>query len=174
MRVAALIVLALASCDREERRFEEFPAAAHAAGYTPMTPLHAGFPPTAVRAPAGYDENAWAVSEGKVLYRAFNCNGCHAHGGGDIGPPLMDADWIYGSDPMNIFDTIVEGRPNGMPSFRGKIAHRDVWKLVAYVRSMSGLVPDDAASARDDHLHAVPSPQVSDEPERAREEAPHP
>ena len=37
---------------------------------------------------------AWHVSEGKRLYDGFNCTGCHAYGGGDIGPPLMDDQWI--------------------------------------------------------------------------------
>ena len=34
---------------------------------------------------------------GRRLYDAFNCVGCHAHGGGGIGPPLMDDKWIYGT-----------------------------------------------------------------------------
>ena len=33
----------------------------------------------------------------------------------------MDREWIYGGQPANIFATIVEGRPNGMPSWRGRI-----------------------------------------------------
>src|SRR5689334_2564830 len=46
-----------------------------------------------------YQGNAYALSQGKHLFEWFNCVGCHAHGGGAIGPPLMDADWIYGSAP---------------------------------------------------------------------------
>jgi cytochrome c oxidase cbb3-type subunit 3 len=65
----------------------------------------------------------------------------------------MDDQWIYGSEPENIFASIVEGRPNGMPSFRGKIPALQVWQLTAYVRSVGGLVPKDAASARSDHMH---------------------
>ena len=68
----------------------------------------------------------------------MNCTGCHAHGGGAIGPPLMDDSWIYGSHPDQIFATIVEGRPNGMPSFRGKLPDYEIWQLAAYVRSLSG------------------------------------
>jgi cytochrome c oxidase cbb3-type subunit 3 len=65
----------------------------------------------------------------------------------------MDDQWIYGSEPENIFASIVEGRPNGMPSFRGKIPALQVWQLTAYVRSLGGLVPQDAASAWSDHMH---------------------
>ena len=50
--------------------------------------------------------------------------GCHANGGGGIGPPPIrkdQRDWIYGGEPSNVFDTIVKGRPNGMPTWGGKI-----------------------------------------------------
>jgi cytochrome c oxidase cbb3-type subunit 3 len=92
------------------------------------------------------------VSEGKRLYNQMNCSGCHFQGGGGIGPPLMDAEWIYGSAPQNIFETIVEGRPNGMPAFHGKLGNDQVWQLVAYVRSMSGLLVKDVASGRNDDM----------------------
>jgi cytochrome c oxidase cbb3-type subunit 3 len=64
----------------------------------------------------------------------------------------MDARWIYGSAPDNIYSTIVEGRPNGMPAFRGKVPQQQVWQLVAYVRSLSGLAPSDAAPSRGDEM----------------------
>lgn len=86
-----------------------------------------------------YAGNLHAISEGKRLYSWFNCVGCHANGGGGMGPPLIDNQWIYGSEPAQIFATIVQGRPNGMPAFGGKIPEQDVWKLVAYVRSLGGL-----------------------------------
>jgi cytochrome c oxidase cbb3-type subunit 3 len=64
----------------------------------------------------------------------------------------MDDKWIYGYEPANIFQTIVEGRPNGMPSFRNKIPDQQVWMLVAYVQSMSGNVRYDALPSRSDHM----------------------
>ena len=102
--------------------------------------------------PNVYEENAYAVSEGKRLYENFNCVGCHSHGGGGIGPPLMDNQWIYGGEPANIFSTIMEGRPNGMPAWRGRIPENQGWQIVAYVRSMSGQVRTDVASGRSDHM----------------------
>jgi len=80
----------------------------------------------------------------------------------------MDDEWIYGSEPANIFATILEGRPNGMPSFRGKIADYQVWQLAAYVRSMSGLVSSLAAPGRSDHMQATP-PEQSKKPEQPKE-----
>lgn len=89
--------------------------------------------------PYPYEGNLAAINEGKRLYNQFNCVGCHAAGGGAIGPALMDKKWLYGSDPQAIFNTIAEGRPRGMPGFRDKIPENDMWKIVAYVRSLGGL-----------------------------------
>lgn len=86
-----------------------------------------------------YEGDARALAEGKRLYGWYNCAGCHFNGGGGIGPPLMDDKWIYGSNPENIRSVIVEGRPNGMPSYGGKIPSYQLWQIVAYVRSLSGI-----------------------------------
>jgi cytochrome c oxidase cbb3-type subunit 3 len=71
----------------------------------------------------------------------------------------MDSAWIYGKEPGNIFATIVEGRPNGMPSFRGHLTTQQLWQLVAYVRSLSGEISKDAAASRSDHLFMKKSEQ---------------
>ena len=98
------------------------------------------------------EENAFALSEGKRLFGAFNCTGCHANGGGGIGPALMDDLWLYGDSADQIYRSILEGRPNGMPSFRGKISDGQMWEIAAYVRSLSGHAPKDAAPVRSDHM----------------------
>ena len=84
-----------------------------------------------------------------------------------MGPPLMDDRWIYGSDPANIFATIVQGRPNGMPTFGSKIPRYQIWQLTSYVRSMSGLVPMDVAPNRGDTMHAR-EPEAMTAPEPAK------
>jgi cytochrome c oxidase cbb3-type subunit 3 len=108
--------------------------------------------------PGPYDGNAWAIGEGGRLYTQMNCSGCHFHGGGGIGPALMDQAWIYGGDDANIFASILLGRPNGMPSFRSKLTDDQAWQLVAYVRSLSGRASSQAAPARDDHMSVTPGP----------------
>ncbi len=149
--IAAVILVgsALVACERETRRVRESPPSSSP---TPLSQTQAGG--TAVLADTHYEENAFAMAEGKRLYTWFNCVGCHAHGGGDIGPPLMDDQWIYGGDSASIFTSIVEGRPNGMPSFRTKIPDQQVWQIVAYVRSLSGRVRSDAAPGRRDSMSA--------------------
>ena len=159
--LAALsIVLIFSGCKREERELRPMPTASQVVDQAQVSGLNPGAnslptPPT----PNIYEESAYSVSEGKSLFNQYNCSGCHANGGGGIGPPLMDNYWIYGSEPQNIFTTIVEGRPNGMPSFRNRIPEFQVWEIVAYVRSMSGLLPKDVAPSRSDQLYVRPPEQ---------------
>ena len=54
-----------------------------------------------------------------------------------MGANLMGKTWIYGGSIENIAATIVEGRPNGMPTFRGLVPMEQVWELAAYVKSLS-------------------------------------
>jgi cytochrome c oxidase cbb3-type subunit 3 len=148
----AMLALSLTACEREQRRFTEAPTASMAPNTIALSDLQPGVTTPRMTGTSPYDENAYAISQGKQLFDSFNCSGCHAHGGGAIGPPLMDEKWIYGAAPANIFASIVEGRPNGMPSFRGRIPNQQVWQLVAYVRSLSGQIRKDVAPSREDHL----------------------
>src|SRR3954451_5725237 len=155
--VVAAVSLSL-SCKREERAFHVSPPDASVVYATSISDLRPG-PGTEYKPVKNqYEDNAWAVSEGQRLYMAFNCVGCHAHGGGGMGPALMDDKWIYGSEPPQIFSSIVEGRPNGMPSFRGKIPDYQVWQLVAYVRSVGGLGTSGASPGRSGDLAGATPP----------------
>jgi cytochrome c oxidase cbb3-type subunit III len=150
--VGAAISLLIA-CQREDRNFRESPPSSSVVNTIQVSQLHPGGEQIATPpVPNVYEENAYAVSEGKRLYENFNCVGCHSHGGGGIGPPLMDNQWIYGGEPANIFSTIMEGRPNGMPTWRGRIPENQAWQIVAYVRSMSGQLRTDVAPGRSDHM----------------------
>jgi cytochrome c oxidase cbb3-type subunit III len=159
--LAVLLLLALSSCEREERRFRPAPSAAATLDTVQVSGLHPGAGPAQAgpASPGYYQESAYAVNEGKRLFNQYNCSGCHANGGGGIGPPLMDPAWIYGSEPANIFATIMQGRPNGMPSFRNRIPEYQGWEIVAYVRSLSGQLPSDVAPARGDDAYFKPSEQ---------------
>jgi cytochrome c oxidase cbb3-type subunit 3 len=150
----ALLVF-LTACEREVRPFQDFSAASARSQKPMLSELYAGAqrPPTPETSP--FQGNAYGTAEGKRLFDMYNCSGCHAHGGGAIGPALMDDKWIYGDHPANIFETIVEGRPNGMPSFRNKISDTQVWQLVAYVQSMSGQERIDVLPSRSDHMRAT-------------------
>jgi cytochrome c oxidase cbb3-type subunit 3 len=170
VRRASLIALLLvaAGCERETRRYDEIPAAAARHDSVRLTQLQPGAPQPTPPALSPYQENAYGIAEGKRLFSAFNCNGCHAMGGGGIGPALMDDKWIYGFEPYQIHSTIVQGRPNGMPAYGGRVPDQQVWQLVAYVQSMSGNVPKDAAPGRNDDLSAG-KPELRKERERPKQ-----
>jgi cytochrome c oxidase cbb3-type subunit 3 len=145
--VSTLIAL---GCERESRPIEKLTSAATQA--PALTDLFPGGSPPPSHETSPFQQNAWGMAEGKRLFTFYNCSGCHANGGGGMGPALMDDKWIYGSDPAAIFSSIVEGRPNGMPSWRNKITDAQVWQIVAYVQSMSGQAPQAAMPSRSDHM----------------------
>lgn len=159
----ALVSLALgAGCHSEERRLRERPEAnAMTTGpepvATPPGPSQGPLSPGSQPIRAGelgmlYMNNPWAISEGKRLFTWYNCSGCHARGGGGMGPPLMDTLWVYGSAPNQIFASIAGGRPNGMPAWGTRVPEAQIWQLVAFVRSLSKSVPRSALSPRGDEL----------------------
>jgi cytochrome c oxidase cbb3-type subunit 3 len=104
-----------------------------------------------------YEGNAYAIAEGKRLFDWYNCSGCHFNGGGGIGPPLIKSEWTYGDAPENLFDTIVKGRPNGMPAWGRRIPSYQVWQLVSFVRSLNGEEPRAATPVRSDTIEVNPA-----------------
>lgn len=137
---SAGLMLSLAGCDRETRESRG-------------QPLPETAPATVRDARAAeYENNAYHIAQGQRLFVWMNCVGCHAHGGGGMGPPLMDAEWRYGAQMEQIVDTILEGRPNGMPSFQGKVTEQQVWQLAAFVRALSAQPRQDALPGRADEM----------------------
>ena len=136
---AGLALLMLAGCDRETRDYRGRPL--------PETGPVANDPRG-----SSYEGNAFHIAQGQRLYGWMNCIGCHAHGGGGMGPALRDANWRYGGSMADIVTTILDGRPNGMPSFRGRITETQAWQLAAFVRAMSAQPRQDALPARADEL----------------------
>jgi cytochrome c oxidase cbb3-type subunit 3 len=149
-----LAALALSGCDREERHSRSKPIGETVpAGDSPDTIWPGGTVPQTLDPRAKlYDNNAPAISDGQQLFSQMNCSGCHSHGGGGMGPPLMDDEWRYGGRIDQIATSIAEGRPNGMPSWRSKLTEDQIWKLAAYVRSLSGQPSKDAVSSRAEEM----------------------
>jgi hypothetical protein len=52
------------------------------------------------------------------------------------GVEFRDRDWIYGDDPASFFQSIAQGRPNGMPAFGFKLPDEQIWKIALYVQSL--------------------------------------
>ena len=155
------LLVFLAACKREQRQFE--PTTPAHQFETTQSELRPGAQAALATTKNDSENRAYDVSEGKRLFTAYNCAGCHANGGGSIGPPLMDEKWIYGSDSVNIVSTIIEGRPNGMPSFRNKVPDSQAWQLAAYVRSLSGQLRKDVSPNRSDDMMPHKSEQSSEQ-----------
>lgn len=96
-------------------------------------------PANEVANPVGGD--AGAIEDGHRLFIAMNCAGCHGYDAkGGMGPDLTDAYWRYGGMPSSIYNSIYEGRPQGMPAWGRALPALDIWKLVAFVQSLGGAV----------------------------------
>jgi len=91
---------------------------------------------TAIENPVAGDPDA--AQRGMEYFTSFNCVGCHApNGGGGMGPSLSNARFIYGSTPADIYLSIFQGRPEGMPAWGGMLPDGVIWDLVTYIQSLS-------------------------------------
>lgn len=150
--MALALSMLLVSCQRERRDLRSQPAQRELITATRQSSIVPGGPIPQPTVTSPVEGNAYAISQGMRLFSQYNCVGCHFHGGGGIGPPLMKKKLNYGSEPRNIFETIVEGRPNGMPSWGGRIPEDQIWQIVAYVRSLGGEEPAPATPGRSDEI----------------------
>ncbi|HJP97272.1 MAG TPA: c-type cytochrome [Rhodanobacteraceae bacterium] len=108
--------------------------------HTPVSGIHIGVP-AQMKNPYEGDRDAWM--QGKKLFNALNCAGCHsAGGGGGMGPALSDNVWIYGGSPGQIYLSILHGRPNGMPQWGTVLPPKSIWQLVTYVETLSEPNPE--------------------------------
>ncbi|MBV9016798.1 MAG: c-type cytochrome [Alphaproteobacteria bacterium] len=109
--------------------------------------------------PVGNDPAA--PQRGMAYFTAFNCVGCHAdNGGGGMGRALSNGFFQYGGEPANIYLSIVQGRPDGMPAWGGILPDAVIWDLVAYIEQISK-APDPqwgtTISAQSPNIEQVPS-----------------
>ncbi|HJQ11219.1 MAG TPA: c-type cytochrome [Gemmatimonadaceae bacterium] len=85
-----------------------------------------------------YEGDGNAISTGGKLFIAYNCLDCHgAEGSGAMGPSFQDGRWHFGGSPAEVFESIYQGRPDGMPAWGGRISNDQIWMLTAYVRSLA-------------------------------------
>jgi cytochrome c oxidase cbb3-type subunit 3 len=133
----------------------------------PVSHLFPGARPTnpEIKNPVQGDPNA--AQRGMTYFITFNCVGCHAaNGGGGMGPALSTGLFTYGSQPENIYLSIYQGRPNGMPAWGGVLPDDVIWDLVTYVGKL-GNQPDPqwgrtfAADPPSPKLEQVPAEQVT-------------
>jgi cytochrome c oxidase cbb3-type subunit 3 len=152
------LVLALGGCRRGAQGSEP-PVANHelTREHTDSGPgVRPGINPRIVLGTARnpYAGDASAVASGRQFFVGMNCAGCHSsYAGGGMGPSLRDSLWLYGSDDAQIFSTIAEGRPNGMPAWGGRLPDDVIWRLVAYIKTLS--TPDEPQKPPTPSQHKV-------------------
>ena len=113
---------------RDTARFVAHPEHMQAGRVVPRDTLHLRNP---------FEGNADAVATGAKLYVAYNCVDCHgADGSGAMAPAFSDGRWHFGGSASEVYESIFEGRPDGMPAWGGLIDDASIWRLVSYVRSL--------------------------------------
>jgi cytochrome c oxidase cbb3-type subunit III len=100
-----------------------------------------GAPPAPDPIGTQFEGNKRAISDGQLLFSQMNCSGCHFNGGGGMGPALMSGHWRYGGQIDQIYESIAQGRPSGMPSWQSILGPTEMWDLAAYVKSLSVAAP---------------------------------
>jgi cytochrome c oxidase cbb3-type subunit 3 len=90
-----------------------------------------------------------AAERGARLFDQYNCSGCHGDAGaGSWSPALADGRWRYGGTPAEIYQSIHDGRPFGMPAFGRLLRDEQLWQLAAYLESVANENPAEATVGR--------------------------
>lgn len=90
------------------------------------------------------------VDAGASLFQQ-KCVQCHGpQAAGDIGPNLTDDFWLHGPDPLQIYNTVMNGvADKGMPAWKDQLGPVRVRQAVAFVLTRKGLnVPGKAAQGK--------------------------
>jgi cytochrome c oxidase cbb3-type subunit 3 len=137
-----VMVLAVAANNASAQQ-DTAPDAQHGPNEVSVTGLfpNGGAPPPLDPIGTRFEGNKLAIAAGEELFGQMNCTGCHFNGGGGMGPALMSGHWRYGGRIDQIYASIAQGRPNGMPSWQDNLAPTMMWDLAAYVKSLSAPAP---------------------------------
>ncbi len=137
-------------------------AAASPSGGTPLVTAQAAEKGSLKNPHSDYESVA---AEGRKIYMAAGCNGCHGGtGGGGMGPPLTNPIWVYGADDDTLFRVIALGSDGlqeqgfsrkgseavvGPMPAQGTIvkSNDDMWKIIAWIRSINPASADDSSAS---------------------------
>lgn len=139
-----------------------FSASANLILRVPVSGLHPGNVSFTPKIDNPLAKDPQAATRGMQDFIQFNCVGCHApNAGGGMGPALSEGHFIYGSSPANLFLSIYQGRPNGMPTWGDILPESTIWELVAYVQ---GIAHPPSATFGETISRTPPSPAVEQTP----------
>src|SRR5262245_14427098 len=91
--------------------------------------------PASASAPPPFDlADSGVIGEGAQLFRQTCTGYCHGKDGGASRAPKLRAQKL---ERGYVYARIMKGSPNGMPAFEASLSQDKIWKLVAYVLSLS-------------------------------------
>jgi cytochrome c oxidase cbb3-type subunit III len=108
--------------------------------------------------------DAASIAEGEQIY-AQNCVACHGTDlTGGIGPSLVDATWVHGSEPEQIRAVITDGVPaKGMITWGPVLGPDRIAKVTAFVASRAGAGAIPSAPEPASAAPPAPAPAASGE-----------
>jgi len=83
-----------------------------------------------------YRKDATAIAEGQQVFSTI-CAACHKPDGtGLVGPSLVDPYWKYGHEDSDLYESVANGRPGGMPAWSAQLGSEKIWKALAYLETL--------------------------------------
>ena len=77
-----------------------------------------------------------SIQAGARLFSNY-CAACHGEmAKGSVGPDLTASHYKYGKARAEISKSINDGRPGGMPAFKGQLAHEQIESLIEFLLSL--------------------------------------
>jgi len=100
--------------------------------------------------------DAEALSIGKSLFSTY-CTTCHgSDAGGARGyPSLKDNDWLYGGNPEQIKQSILNGRQGIMMAWEPILDREKIFNVAEYVRAMAGHNADPVTASLGKEIYTV-------------------
>src|SRR4029078_2649666 len=90
------VTMVLSACKREHRDFEPDKVDVAKLGPVHLVNLEPGghTPPKNLEAGKDFEQNAYHLNQGKELFSAMNCIGCHWNRGGGRGRAFLGHGWL--------------------------------------------------------------------------------
>jgi mono/diheme cytochrome c family protein len=114
--------------------------------------------PTAARSaanPLAADNGAWRKAARQFADNCAMCHNANGDGGGMIGPhlyprvPDMRQARTQQLTDGQLFYLIQNGvKLTGMPAWKGELSDEDIWRLVAFIRRLPTLTPEELDEAQ--------------------------